>query len=75
MSLPINPSEVVAVQLSDGWHLVKDGSFAVDAYAYVESYAGGETKVKGFRFVEHIDIGDSTVAGPLSAVQAVRLVS
>ena len=40
MSLPINPSDVVAVLLSDGWHIVKDGSFAVDAYAYVESYAG-----------------------------------
>jgi hypothetical protein len=37
MSLAINPDLVVAVLLSVGWHLVKDSSFALDAYEYVDA--------------------------------------
>jgi hypothetical protein len=81
MSLAINPDEVVAVLLSDGWHLVKDSSFALDGYEYVDaedsilnSSKSDRTGVTGFRFTEQIDIGDSTIAGPISAVYAVRLV-
>jgi len=65
MSLAIDIDRVTAVLLADGWHQVEEESFVLDSYEYVyrtEYDAGFLFKTTG---------GDY-IAGPLSAIQAVR---
>lgn len=71
MSLAINPDEVVAVLLVDGWHRVEDDSFTLDAYEFIEPHpnpdrdglmlhGGGQYGVcaNGFCFREVIGRGE-----------------
>jgi hypothetical protein len=59
----IDTTNVVAVLLSDGWHDVNPGSFAVARFT-----AGEELGAPGYRF-EEVDHGSpygaTTLAGPL----------
>ena len=38
MSIAINPSKIIAVYALGEWHVVKRGSFCVDAYEMVEHW-------------------------------------
>jgi hypothetical protein len=80
MSLRIEVDQVAAVLLADGWHCVEPGSFALDAYEFVDGGEGGMVLLgggqerlvpaTGFMFTE-----TSTNAGyfgPLTSVLAVR---
>ena len=70
MSLAIEPENVIAVLLADGWHSVQPQSFDLDAYEFCEAtgdalHGGGV----GFTFTssEHYQI-----SGPLTSVLAVE---
>lgn len=82
MSLAIDPRRVTGVLLPDGWHIVLDRSFGIDAYEFVEPSTdpdrsgtvlhGGErpgASATGFAF--RSDRG--WIAGPLGAVRAVSI--
>jgi hypothetical protein len=65
---------VDAVLLADGWHKIALGSFTVGAL----SFGDGDHGVLGYRFEEISDASlhrSATLAGPLSAVLAVRQVT
>ena len=70
--LPVNPANVVAVLLADGWHYVVPGSFTIGPLGFgVDEYR------LGYRFDE--DDGDSAAAdqptsltGALDTLLAVR---
>lgn len=85
MSLAINPREVTAVLLTDGWHTVRTGTFTIDSYEYVRPsknpdkdglllHGGGHSGVcaAGFEFTT-TDSGE-IVCGPLTSIHAVRVV-
>ena len=66
--------KVDAVLLADGWHKIALGSFTVGAL----SFGDGDHGVLGYRFEEISDASlyrSATLAGPLSAVLAVRQVT
>ena len=70
----VAPEKVDAVLLADGWHKVSLGSFTVGALGF----GGGDHSVAGYRFEEISDASlhrSATLAGPLSAVLAVRQVT
>ena len=70
----IAPEKVDAVLLADGWHKIALGSFIVGAL----SFGDGDYSVPGYRFEEISDASlhsSATLAGPLSAVLAVRQVT
>lgn len=76
MSLYIEESKVSSVLLADGWHSVLDNSFETDSYEfhsgdYLTVGGGAVPGVPhtGFRFT---DDDYNTVAGPLTAILAVR---
>ncbi len=76
MSLAIDTDTVSAVLLADGWHQVTARSFDLDAYEFVwegETLLGGGNCAgvpsTGFSFTT---TDGSTVAGPLTALLAVR---
>ena len=73
--LPVTPATVVAVLLADGWHQVASGSFTIGALSFGDADDRG---VLGYRFEEISDASlhrSATLAGPLSAVLAVRQVT
>jgi hypothetical protein len=70
----IAPEKVDAVLLADGWHKIALGSFTVGAL----SFGDDDHSVPGYRFEEISDTSlhrSATLAGPLSAVLAVRQVT
>jgi hypothetical protein len=71
----IATDNVVAVLLSDGWHQVVQGSFSVGA---LDFGARAEAGAAGFSF-EEADHGSpyrpATLAGPLSSILLVRVVT
>lgn len=73
MSLAINTNDVAAVLLADGWHVVLDHSFDLDAYEFVWEdqvvHPGGNSDVcaTGFTFQT---VG-RRMFGPLTAILAV----
>ena len=81
VSLYINPDEVSAVLLADGWHEVAAGSFDLDSYEFGECdadgapsltiHSGGQSGVcaTGFAFTTP---EQDQVYGPLTAILAVR---
>ena len=75
MSLSIDVDKVIGVLLADGWHEVGGDSFTLDAYEYLSGdqlvHGGGQSGVcvTGFEFT---DIGGYVIAGPLTAIHAVR---
>lgn len=78
MSLYIDVDKVTGVLLADGWHLVADKSFDLDAYEYHrEDYVllegGGESSVPatGARWYEG-EITQTKFFCPLTAILAVR---
>lgn len=79
MSLAINPANVTGVLLADGWHDVEPGSFAIDAYEYVEPDGfvalGGGTVAgvpsTGFAFALAAE-DQFGITGPLTSILAVR---
>ena len=63
---------VVAVLLADGWHHIVPGSFQV---AQLSFGTGADPGVPGYRFEEAdtaSPYGPATLAGPLTALLAVR---
>ncbi len=78
MSLAIDVDEVTEVLLADGWHTVSDKSFELDAYEYTWSgevaHGGGSSGVcaTGFAFREDWATPPRLMAGPLTAILAVR---
>jgi hypothetical protein len=85
MSLAIDPAQVTAVLLVDGWHHVHGGSFDLEAYEYVAPQPGlllfnGEQaatlSATGFSFIsysEELREGKPVrIAGPITSVLAVR---
>ncbi len=82
MSLAIRTATVEAVLLIDGWHFVAGESFDCDTYEFYDSpdvmaHASGKG---GFQFIERLrhpdgmESAETIVAGPISAIQAVRYV-
>jgi hypothetical protein len=79
MSLNIDVDKVEAVLLSDGWHLVLDASFTLDAYEY--TWQGSDDLVyasrygrecTGFSFKEKTANGIVLISGPMESLLAVR---
>ena len=71
-STDIATATVVAVLLADGWHRIAPGSFHVGPLRFD---AGADPGVPGYRFEEAdtaSPYGPATLAGPLTAVLAVR---
>jgi hypothetical protein len=81
MSLQIDQNSVSAVLLVDGWHPVEEMSFYLDSYEYVTRWHNGVDKQHidysshrenepraGFSFRQ----GDETIAGPITAILAVK---
>lgn len=80
MSLAIDIDAVTGVLLADGWHVVDDASFTIDAYEYlwgedtidcdaILMYNGERQGCStGFAFVED----GSIVAGPMTSILAIR---
>jgi len=75
MSLAIDVDEVEAVLLADGWHVVIDDTFDLDAYEFKRDtslvHGGGSNGVCATGFVFEDDDGQF-MAGPLTAILAVR---
>jgi hypothetical protein len=75
MSLNIEVDHVTGVLLASGWHHVGKGTFELDTYEFqlegTPVHSGGEGGIcsRGFSFVAE---DGSSVAGPLSAILAVR---
>jgi hypothetical protein len=81
MSLAIDVDRVREVLLADGWHVVVNESFDIDAYEYLHAdhmlLGGGDEPLlpaRGFTFDELSDggLGRIRISGPLTAVLAVR---
>jgi len=74
MSLAIDVDRVSHVLLSDGWHVVVDNSFSIDAYEFISKqtsvHGGGQSGVcaSGFTFKSH----EGNFAGPLTSIIAIR---
>jgi hypothetical protein len=71
-STDIATATVVAVLLADGWHQIAPGSFHVGPLCFD---AGADPGVPGYRFEEAntaSPYGPVTLAGPLTAMLAVR---
>jgi hypothetical protein len=71
MSLDIPMDKVSAVLLSDGWHVITPGSFALETYSYkrADGLAMYSTQESGFRIVD----GTGTVCGPITSILAIRV--
>ena len=71
MSLDIPMDKVSAVLLSDGWHGITPGSFALETYSYkrADGLAMYSTQESGFRIID----GTGTVCGPITSILAVRV--
>jgi hypothetical protein len=77
MSLAIDVDRVTRVLLADGWHEVCEDSFGLDSYEYVEAnghirHGGGDSGVCATGFAFKTDDGGEYMAGPLTAILAVR---
>ncbi len=84
MSLAIEVDDVTDVLL-DQWYEVFDGSFALDSYEFIWGehsdgkvnlmHAGGASGVcaTGFYFKTPSENGPVAMAGPLTAIKAVRI--
>jgi hypothetical protein len=76
VSLAIDTDSVEAVLLADGWHEVHGNSFDLDFFEFVyeERTRGGISGVSsmGFEFFEAAGGTGYKLAGPLSAIVAVR---
>ncbi len=76
VSLDIDVDAVVEVLLADGWHVVHDKTFELDAFEFTHEgrrvHGGGDSGVcaTGFSFI--IDEAGSRLSGPLTSVLAVR---
>jgi hypothetical protein len=67
---PIVPDRVVGVLLADGWHRTVTGSFTIVPFEFA-----GYDSIVGYRFHEQDDASPyppATLAGPLTAVLAIR---
>lgn len=88
MSLAIDREAVTAVLLADGWHQCVPESFDLDAFEFVDYsepstsgvgfaartiHSGGKSGICATGFVFQEAGEEGTVAGPLSAVLAVRV--
>jgi hypothetical protein len=83
MSLAIDIDKVTAVLLTDGWHQVKDASFAIDSFEYLWYQRGGDRDpmillgggdeplipARGFGFTT---TDDDNLSGPLTSILAVK---
>jgi hypothetical protein len=76
VSLRIDVDTVSAVLIAGSWYVVKDNSFDLDAYEYVEGGSlifNGERastlSSTGFTFVDSQDV---EICGPVTSIQAVR---
>jgi hypothetical protein len=74
MSISVETSTISSVLIGGEWHQVIDQSFSTGTFEYVssseQSYdASGATPADGFSFTAG---NGERVAGPISAVQAVR---
>lgn len=80
MSLVIDTRRVIRVLLADGWHDIKQGSFDLDAYEFMDGYDDYNQPVvifkgdqsasipsTGFTFIED----GVRIDGPLTSVLAV----
>jgi hypothetical protein len=76
VGLAIDTDSVEAVLLADGWHEVHGHSFDLDAYEFVDEgrTRGGTSGVSstGFEFFEAAGGTGYKLAGPLTAIVAVR---
>jgi hypothetical protein len=87
MSLAIDVDRVCQVLLKDGWHMVEDDSFEIDAYEYIREadgsddnpyplrLGGGEEELlpsRGARWSEQNGPERFVVSCPLTAILAVR---
>lgn len=70
MSLVIDTQKVVAVLLTDGWHTVKNNSFDVGMYEYVDK--DGEVTPMGVLGYEFVEDRGAKLSGSVSAIIAVR---
>lgn len=71
-STDIATATVVAVLLADGWHRIVPGSFRVGPLGFD---TGADPGMPGYRFEEAdtaSPYGPATLAGPLTALLAVR---
>ena len=75
MSLAIDIGRVTAVLLVDGWHEIRDGTFNLDTYEFQQGdasvHAEGDSGISGTGF-SFKSGADEFMAGPLSAILAVR---
>jgi hypothetical protein len=86
VSLAIDIDRVSSVLLADGWHLVKDFSFYLDAYEYlwypdrgddpdpITTHGGGSSGICATGFGFHDRDADAWVYGPLTSILAVKQV-
>lgn len=75
MTIRIRESNVVAVQLDDGWYSVKPGSLLVEPLAFpnYDSTTEPEQLKMGFVFTL-ADQEANMIAGPFSSIKSVKLV-
>jgi len=88
MSLSIESKTVRAVLLSDGWHRVKDHSFELESYEYIERgaaqdkdpfvlHGGGQSGICATGFICDTfggrDGHGRRIAGPLTSILAVEI--
>lgn len=78
MSLAIDVDKVTSVLLADGWHVVADASFTIDAYEFLwrgdAVHGGGNSGVcaAGAEWLERKGHEEWVVSCPLTAILAVR---
>lgn len=79
MSLSLEPENVTALLLADGWHEAIPGTLFFDAYEFIDPnnekitgilFSGG----LGFEFSEIVrpDADPTQIAGPVSSILAIR---
>lgn len=89
MSLKIDPAEIIAALLADGWHDVEPNSFDIDSYEFVVPapddpgpleddedfvmHGGGQSGVCASGFFFVERKTASRFAGPLTSLLAIRL--
>jgi len=77
MSLAIDVDKVEAVLLADGWHLVAEKSFDLDAYEFHHEKSfilkGGEVEGVPSTGAAWKEADGSRVYCPITAIQAVRI--
>jgi hypothetical protein len=71
---PVDPADIVAVLLHDGWHRVNPGSFTTGTFGLTTD----DTGVPGYHFEEADNASPhppATLAGPLDTLLAIRQVT